>query len=188
MHSLHPIIALIGSSGSGKTALILEMVKRHPNFLAPLKSVTSRPKRDEADSIFYDFYSAAEILKMKDQNQLVQHVEHAGNQYGTQKDHVYSILKEKFGMNALVEQSIKNFQEAHIPLVLVKIIPINTPEKTVHRGNDDKRAKEDLERSQIQLDYALTIENDFTAGGFEKSADKLEKFIIEKLLPEYPIS
>lgn len=164
------------------------MVKRHPAFLTPLKSVTSRPKRDEADTIFYDFHSATDVYEMKEKGQLLQHVEHAGNQYGTSKDHVYSILAEKFGMNALVEQSIKNFQEAGIPMVLIKIIPLNAPEKNVHRGNDDKRAKADLERSQIQLDYALTIENDFADGGFQKAADQLEKFILEKLLPQYPIN
>lgn len=188
MPTLHPIIALIGSSGSGKTALIIEMVKRHPTLLAPLKSVTSRPKRDEADSIFYDFYTAEQILEMKANNQLVQHVEHAGNHYGTAKDHVYSILSKKFGMNALVEQSIKNFQEAQISLVLVKVIPLHAPEKIVHRGNDAIRAKEDQERAKIALDYALIIENDFIEGGFEKAADQLEKFIIEKLLPQYPVS
>ena len=166
----------------------MEMVKRHPDLLSPLKSVTSRPKRDEADSVFYDFYSAEQILEMKTSGQLIQHIEHAGNHYGTAKDHVYSILSQKFGMNALVEQSIKNFQEAQIPLVLVKIIPVNAPEKNIHRGNDAIRAKEDQERAKINLDYALIIENDFAQGGFEKAADQLEKFILEKLLPQYPVS
>lgn len=181
MPNYYPIIAFVGSSGSGKTTLITELFKRHPNYINPLKSLTSRPKRGPEDDIFYTFVAEQEIIDRQAHGDLVQYLEYAGNTYGTDRHDIEDVIQHKLAAQAYVENGVLNLRKAGYKVIPIKIVASNAPEENINRGNDQERAQEDQNRSQIELDYALTVVNDFTPGGLEKALKKLEEFLHETL-------
>ncbi|MCC6643427.1 hypothetical protein IT411_01640 [Candidatus Peregrinibacteria bacterium] len=182
---MHPIIAIVGPSGSGKTALINEIIKRHPDKIGIIKSLASRDRRGPEDDPFYTFVPAQDIIDRKARGDLVQYLDFAGNIYGTDRYDVESIINHIFGIQAYVQGAIFALREAGYEVIPIELIPKNS--KTIIRGNDTERSKADQERAKITLDYRLTIENDFNPGGFEKSLNQLEDFLLKQLLPKYPV-
>lgn len=181
MPNFYPIIAFVGSSGSGKTTLITELFKRHPNYINPLKSLTNRPKRGPEDDIFYTFVAEEEILDRRSHGDLVQYLEYAGNTYGTDRHDVENVIQHKLAAQAYVENGVINLRKAGYNVIPIKIIAQNTPENLTDRNNQSDRYKADQARSKIELDYALTVVNDFTPGGLEKALKQLEEFLHETL-------
>lgn len=179
MAQKYPIVALVGTSGGGKTSLLLEMIRRYPDKCAALKSKVTRPRRNEQDGIFYDFINFEDFAELERQGRLFQTVTFGGHRYGCDREQTNAVVSQKIGLIVLVQQSIVDFQKAGYVLHLVQIIPDG------HRPrNEEKRIQDDLEREKIVLPYSLTIVNSFSPGGFEKAANVLAKDI-ENLKPLY---
>src|SRR5687767_7274106 len=97
------IFAVMGSSGSGKSTLLLEMLRRFPNDLAPMKSLTTPPKRAADDDVAYRFVSREEFSGLRDANGIVQYVEYDGNCCGDERgDIAASCAAEKNGIRPMV--------------------------------------------------------------------------------------
>lgn len=84
------IIALVGPSGAGKTAILNELIKTG-KVESPI-SVTTRRKRDEKDN--YEFVTKEEFVKMKERGEFLETTYYAGEYYGTKKESVTKILEE----------------------------------------------------------------------------------------------
>ena len=72
-----------GPSGTGKTSICNELLRRIPNSQWSV-SVTTRPKRGhEVDGQAYRFISRAEFEALLAEDELLEHAEYLGNLYGT---------------------------------------------------------------------------------------------------------
>lgn len=165
---MQPIIGLVGPSGSGKTTLIKEMLKRFPKKLAALKSLTTRPRRDADDKLFYDFISEKDMREKDRNNELIQISEYAGNLYGNDLMKTTELLQNKAGICALVEQGVKNFQEAGFNVIIVKILP-----EGGRISEDEARRSADTTRAQENLEADFEIVNSFSPGGLGRAMDDL---------------
>ena len=77
------LVVVSGPSGTGKTSICNELLKRIPNSRWSV-SVTTRPKRgDEVDGAAYHFISREEYDQMVAEDALLEHAEYLGNGYGT---------------------------------------------------------------------------------------------------------
>jgi guanylate kinase len=76
------IFAVVGPSGCGKTALIEEMLKRFPDDLVIMRSLTTRQRRATDDDRSTRFVGRSEFTELRDTGRLVQWVEYDGNLYG----------------------------------------------------------------------------------------------------------
>jgi len=78
---MNTIVTLTGPSATGKSTLERKLVQEHG--FAKLTSVTTRPKRaGEVDGVDYHFISSEQMAALKSTDQLVEHVEFKGNEYG----------------------------------------------------------------------------------------------------------
>ena len=77
------LVVISGPSGAGKTSICDELLRRIPNSRWSV-SVTTRPKRGhEVDGQHYRFISRAEFDRLVADDDLLEHAEYLGHDYGT---------------------------------------------------------------------------------------------------------
>lgn len=105
------IFAVVGPSGCGKTALIEEMIKRFPDDLVIMRSLTTRQRRATDDDRSTRFVDRTEFTELRDTGRLIQWVEYDGNLYGDAVEDVEDIVAlGRHGIRPLVEESIPKFR------------------------------------------------------------------------------
>ncbi|MCB0882096.1 MAG: guanylate kinase [Thermoleophilia bacterium] len=86
------VIVVSGPSGAGKGTLIANVRRRMPH-LAVAVSATTRAIRDgEVDGREYHFLTPDEFARRVEAGEFVEHVEYAGNRYGTLRSELERIL------------------------------------------------------------------------------------------------
>lgn len=168
------IFGLIGPSQSGKSMFITEVVKQlGTNRIRPIKSFTTRRKRNQDEDWIYDFITQEEFKERMEDGDVIQCVKYAGHIYGNSHDSVKSVLKDSHGIIALIEESVFNFRNAGYIVKPIKIIPMYQDVSHV----SDLRKDEDARRSQTEIDFAFKIRNSFKKGGRVRAIAKLVDFI-----------
>lgn len=179
------IFSLYGPTRSGKSSLIEAMIARMPNTLSIIRSVTTRERRGPEDDANYSrFFTPDEFRERTAQGKMIQHVEYAGNMYGTDKDEVNAILADRHGICAMVEDGMANMMDAGYQVVPVRIVPLNTdvgPDVT--RKDEDLRSADDAARARSTTQPLLVIVNDFRKGGRKRAVqqlhDEMELFLLD---------
>lgn len=169
---MNPIFGLIGPSGAGKTMLWLEMLKRFPE-LTPIRSLVTRPPRGTEEDQLFHFVTKGEIEKREHEGRLLQKAEYGGNLYATDRIEVAEQLQTHFGIFAVIEKAIADFERAGFHVITIRITPQNAE---TGRG-DEKRKADDAARaaSQIRIDHEII--NSFEPGGKEQAIKELADFI-----------
>lgn len=169
----HPILALVGRSGVGKTTLMMELLTRLPDHVFPIRVLTTRERRGPEDDVFCRFTDAHSIRRMQDNGELVQYLEYAGNVYGSTRADIDHALSQGIGIQAYVESGIVDLRNAGYTVIPIKIISDQPMDR------EEARKAADAERERIPIDYALTVENRFEEGGLEQAVNDLIRFIRE---------
>ncbi|MFC1702975.1 hypothetical protein ACFLZO_00735 [Patescibacteria group bacterium] len=178
------IFSLYGPTKSGKSSLIEAMIARMPDTLRIIRSVTTRGRRGpEDDANYSQFFSPDEFRERIAQGKMIQHIEYAGNMYGTDREEVDAILSDRHGICAMVEDGMINMMDAGYQLVPVRIIPLNTDVGPgVTRIDEDLRAADDMARARSTIQPLLVIINDFKEGGrgnaIRQLHDEIERFLL----------
>ncbi|HTK04912.1 MAG TPA: hypothetical protein VL500_04970 [Candidatus Eisenbacteria bacterium] len=168
------IFAIMGPSGSGKSALIDEMLRRFPDRLAAMTSLTTRPRRGPEDDVAYRFVTREEFIALRDAGGLIQNVEYDGNFYGDEHGCIAGIFASgRCGIRPMVPKGIRNFRNAGFQVAVAQIMPSGEGYK--NRSAD--RAKIDAENAKEGMLPDIEIENDFGPGGFALTCESLASFI-----------
>lgn len=169
---MHPIIGFVGPSGAGKTTLMMELLRRMPERVGLVRSITTRPSRGPEDDMVFDRGARNDINRLRAEGHLFQISEYAGNVYANDRRSVDALLKNKIGMMAIVEQGVLNFRSAGYDVRIVRIVPRDNPAQT-----DQRRANADAERAHSGLSADLEVVNSFKPGGLEEALHQLTDFI-----------
>lgn len=86
------LIIVSGYSGAGKSTLIRGVIDSLENT-EYLRTVVTRPRRDDDESLEYDFVSDDEYENRRQLATMWDHVEHQGFKYGVDVDWVYQTLR-----------------------------------------------------------------------------------------------
>lgn len=86
------LIVISGPSGTGKTSICNELLKRIPASQWSVSVTTRPPRGDEVDGQAYRFVDEAEFQRMVDQDELLEHAVYLGNRYGTPRGPVEAAI------------------------------------------------------------------------------------------------
>lgn len=105
-HTAHPLSALIGPSadaarltvlsgpsGVGKSTVVREIRRHHPEVWLSVSVTTRASRAGERDGVEYYFVSDAEFDRLIVDGELLEWAEFAGNRYGTPRSAVFSRLE-----------------------------------------------------------------------------------------------
>lgn len=169
---MHPVLGFVGPSGAGKTTLIVEILKRHPEKFGPVVTLTTRPHRERADDLFYVIGTHDDVRAREVEGTLFQVSEYAGNLYANDREVVNELLNEKIGVMAIVEQGVKNFRAAGYVVHVIKVVPQDAPLPA-----DKARQEADKMHTDDTLVADFTLINSFHPGGKEKAIEELLTFV-----------
>ncbi len=148
------LIILVGPSAVGKTYWSDYLLRKAKGMMKRVKTTTTRPPRNEADNLSYDFISRKEFKKGIQNGRFFEYDEYLGHCYGSSLKNIKTVLKRACGIFALTPKGAKALYAYHkeIPMVILLLTPLNAEvliKNYERRGiTDEKKQKELLKKSK----------------------------------------
>jgi guanylate kinase len=187
------LVVVSGPSGVGKSTIIAELVRRHPQAVPIVTATTRKRRRNEIDKVHYHFLSRPEFDALRESGGLLEHANVHGNWYGTPINQVRGILAA--GRDAIVvpdPQGARSIRAQVPDALLIFVMPPSfedLTERLKRRGSEDEasleRRRRDAERWMAQADdYDHVIVNE--TGHPEEAAERIWEIIQAEARREPP--
>jgi guanylate kinase len=163
------LVVVSGPSGVGKSTIVAEMARRHPQVV-PIVTATTRPRRpDEVDGVHYHFMTQSAFEELRQDGGLLEWAEVHGHWYGTPLDQVRGILRA--GRDAILTidpQGARQVRSRVPDAFLVFVMPPSMEalhERLTGRGSEDAVSREIRRQNAIgemaaAADYDQVIVNE----------------------------
>ena len=176
------LIVISAPSGSGKTTIAKEIMRRNPS-LAFSVSATTRAKRvEETEGRDYFFLTKQEFRKKVSAGEFVEWEEFYGNCYGTLKAEVDRLLKK--GKNVLLDLDVKgglSIKKQYPEALLIFIRPpsIETLKERLlnRRTEDDATLATRLERVPMELELGCTFDHQVVNDDLERATREVQSLV-----------
>lgn len=187
------LVVVSGPSGVGKSTIIAELVRRHPQAVPIVTATTRKRRRNEIDKVHYHFLSRSEFDALHESGGLLEHANVHGNWYGTPINQVRGILAA--GRDAIVvpdPQGARSIRAQVPDALLIFVMPPSfedLTERLKRRGSEDaaslERRRRDAEHWMAQADdYDHIIVNE--TGHPEEAAERIWEIIQAEARREPP--
>ncbi len=186
-HDVNNIMVILSSpSGAGKTTISKKIQQKYQNFKISVSHTTRKPRANEVEGIDYFFTNENDFKDKIKNNDFYEYAKIFGNYYGTSKESVLNLLKNKndvlFDIDWQGTQQLSKFKELN--LLKIFILPPNKEElkKRLIQRNQDKlnvveeRLKAYDTDSAHKKDYDFVVIND----NLEDCFKEVEKIILMK--------
>lgn len=187
------VFVISAPSGTGKTTLIRELLRRLPGLTFSVSYTTRPPRPGEADGVDYRFVSREEFLRMVEEGAFVEWAEVHGDLYGTPK----GALDPPPGKDVILDidpQGARRVKELRPDAVLIFILPPSL-EELERRLRERKKDPEEVirqrlanarnELEQIKMyDYTVVNDNVDRALQYLSAIVLAERSKTSRLLPE----
>lgn len=106
-------IALIvsGPSGSGKSSISREVMKRHPEVAFSISCTTRPPRSGERNGVDYHFLSVEDFRKKIEAGEFIEYAQVHGNFYGTLKSEVEKRVTQ--GIDVILDIDVQGAAKVH---------------------------------------------------------------------------
>jgi guanylate kinase len=103
------LTVLSGPSGVGKSTVVAEIRRAHPEVWLSVSVTTRKPRPGEIHGLHYFFVDGEEFDRLVESGELLEWAEFAGNRYGTPRDAVLDRLAA--GMPTLLEIDLEGARQ-----------------------------------------------------------------------------
>lgn len=146
------LFVLSASSGTGKTTLAHELLKRDKNLVASVSYTTRRPRPNERHRTDYYFVTHGEFLRKKKKNGFLEWANVFGKYYGTPKKEVEALLRRGRDVLLVIDvQGAKKVKKVRPDAVFIFLSP---PSKAELKKRLQKRGTESREEIEHRFKVA----------------------------------
>jgi guanylate kinase len=190
----NPLLVVVsGPSGVGKSTIVAELTRRHPQVV-PIVTVTTRPRRpEETDKVHYHFLSPDAFDDLRARGGLLEAADVHGYWYGTPVQQVRGILAA--GRDAILTidpQGARSVRNLVPDALLIFVMPPSIEdlnERLAHRGSESEESlairRRDAEREMATSgDYDYVIVNE--TGHPEEAAEQIWEIVHTEARREPP--
>jgi guanylate kinase len=161
----NPLLVVVsGPSGVGKSTIVAELSRRHPQVV-PIVTATTREQRDgELDKVHYHFLSPEEFQQLRDRKGLLEYAMVHDHWYGTPVDQVRGILAA--GRDAILTidpQGARSVRALVPDALLIFIMPPSIEDldqRLANRGSEDGKELA-LRRHNAEAEMAAAGDYDY---------------------------
>lgn len=104
------ILVLVGGSGSGKTS-VANYLTANCGYRKVITTTTRSPRPGEVNGRDYHFVTEHQFWDILDNDGFVEHINYAGNMYGTSKNEIESILKDEIPAVIIMDKAGAQFMK-----------------------------------------------------------------------------
>ena len=148
-HDSNNIMVILSSpSGAGKTTISKKIQQKYQNFKISVSHTTRKPRENEVEGIDYYFINENDFKNKIKNNKFYEYAKIFGNYYGTSKESVLNLLKNKndvlFDIDWQGTQQLSKFK--NLNLIKIYIIPPNKNELKKRLINRNQDSPKEVER------------------------------------------
>ena len=185
---MEKVIIFSAPSGSGKTTIVHELLKRYPQFEFSISATSRAPRGAEQDGVDYYFLSNDEFRSRVERNEFVEWEEvYAGTCYGTLKSEMQRIWAKGnviiFDVDVIGGINLKHIFGENACSIFIQAPSIEAlRERLIGRGTDsmetiEKRiAKAEFELSKAP-EFDHIVVNDDLATAVENTKQIINSFL-----------
>ncbi len=119
------LTVLSGPSGVGKSTVVRELRRRHPELWLSVSVTTRFPRPGEQDGVHYHFVDGAEFDRLVAEGELLEWAEFAGNRYGTPRRPVEKCLAH--GVPVLLEIDLQGARQVRARMSGAQLVFLAPP-------------------------------------------------------------
>ena len=181
------LFLLVGPSGSGKSSVLTELKKVHPQYTYPLSATTRAMREGEKEGEIYHFYTKEKFKKGIESGEFLEWaIVHQDNYYGLIKQPILKGLSD--GKTIIREVDIQGFdsirKEIPVENLITIFITAGSKEELIERIiNRAKISEDELAKRKVSMhkeinrlrdcDYMVENKN----GELEKTVQKVAEII-----------
>ena len=187
------LVVVSGPSGVGKSTIVAELARRHPQVV-PIVTATTRERRDnEMPGVHYHFLGRDDFMRLRETRGLLEWAEVHGNLYGTPIDQVRGILAA--GRDAILTIDPQGARQVRVAVPDALLVFVKPPtmedlaERLRGRGSESAqslaRRRRDAEHWMADTDdYDHVVVNE--TGHPEEAAERIWEIIQSEARREPP--
>ena len=156
------LIIVSAPSGTGKGAIIKQLIEKDSNIRYSISATTREPRNNEVNNINYFFVSRPEFEKMIINKELIEWDEYVGNYYGTPKVFIEEMTNK--GLDVILEITVEgalNVKELWADAVMIFLLPPSLVELRKRiLGRDTENIdliNKRLEKAEHEMEYVIIM-------------------------------